>query len=168
MLTPSMLKTWGSAGYGEFAVASSVVVFVTIFDFGIRGRLRADLAQAEAAGEKERGKHLATQAACMIAIASLAAVALATALAAVHFWSETLNISLAHESLIAVTTAMACSTMLSGQLLEPLVAKGRLGELKLAGAVGSAAAIPIVWLIVSRGGLTNGGCCRLAGITVAQ
>jgi len=151
LLTPLMLKTWGSTGYGEFAVASSVIVIVTIFDFGIRGRLRLELCRVEAAGELNQARHLSTQAACTLACACLAGVGVAMGLVGMHFWSRNLRISHDHESLIVATAAMASLTMFSGQLLEPLVAKGRLGEIKLATAIGSAVAIPMVWWAVSQG-----------------
>jgi O-antigen/teichoic acid export membrane protein len=147
-LTPWMIRTWGAQGYGEFALASSTFVLLSLVDLGVRAKTRLALCSA---GERDRAQWpsiLAHSVATFAAIGALtiAVVSLLTASGILNNWFK---ISSANRNLLFITTTMSILVMLSGLLLEPLVASGRIGKLKLATASGWLAAIPAVAFVLA-------------------
>ena len=123
-LTPWMIRSWGAQGYGEFALASSTFVLLSLVDLGIRAKTRLALCSA---GEKDRAKWpsiVAHSAATFAAIGALT-IGVAFVLTFAGVWQNLFHISLANRNLLFITTMMSILVMLSGLLLEPLVAIGR-------------------------------------------
>jgi O-antigen/teichoic acid export membrane protein len=150
-LTPWMIRKWGAAGYGEFALASSAFIFLSLFDFGIRGRTRVALSKELGGEENNSTPVLATSVLAFGAIC-LVVLSLTGAVTICHGWSHLLGIRREHESLLFVTTALTLPYMSCSILLEPLVVRGSIGKMKSATAVGWIVAIPLVGLTVWRGG----------------
>jgi O-antigen/teichoic acid export membrane protein len=149
-LTPWMIRTWGKVGYGEFALASSAFIFLSLFDFGIRGRTRVALSKEIVANSKNaslllRGSLLA------FGSISLVVLLLTGAVTIFHGWSHLFGIRRDHESLLLVTTALTMPFMFSTILLEPIVARGGVGKVKSAAAAGWVLAIPAVAVVLWRG-----------------
>ena len=146
-LTPAMVRQWGSQGYGEFALASSVFVLLSLTDLGIRARTRLSLCRAvgkptvEAAVAFSQG---------LLAFAWVGALTLGACfpLSRLGLESRLFGISPNHRYLIFGTATLSIEVMLSGLLLEPLVAAGRIGSLKCATALGWLTAIPLTGLVL--------------------
>ena len=151
LLTPLMLKVWGREGYGEFAIASSTVVFASVLDFGIRGRARVGLCEAIRLDDEAMANRILSRATASFLLIGLVAILGVCLLASLHFWSRALGFPSALEWLIPKTIAIALGVTISGIWLEPLVARGQIGKLKLAVAIGSALAIPAVCFSVRSG-----------------
>lgn len=150
-LTPWMIRVWGTRGYGEFALASSAVVLISILDLGIRARTRLVLCHALATSfPKDRdllGESVAT-------LGSVAIVATLTVclLTRVGLFDRAFKISPANHYLLLTTVALAMLVLVSGLFIEPLVALGKMGRTKLATALGWILAIPGVALVLHRQG----------------
>jgi O-antigen/teichoic acid export membrane protein len=150
-LTPWMIRTWGAQGYGEFALASSTFVLLSLADLGIRAKTRVALCSAGEKGRTEWPSILAHSAAIFAAIGALA-IGAAFVLTFAGVWQNLFHISSANRNLILIITIMSILVMLSGLFLEPLVAIGRIGKLKLATASGWLAAIPAVAFVLATKG----------------
>jgi O-antigen/teichoic acid export membrane protein len=153
-LTPWMIRTWSVQGYGEFALASSTFVLLSLVDFGIRAKTRLALCSA---GEKDRAAwpHILTQSVATFAAVGALTIAATFALTALGILNNLFKISSTNRNLLFITTTMSMFVMLSGLLLEPLVAIGRIGKLKLAIAGGWLAAIPAVaFVLATKGSVT--------------
>jgi len=148
LLTPLMLRTWGAAGYGMFALASSLLVSMAILDGGVRSMTRLKLCEALVAGdERAFGLHIGRGLASF-GLAALAAVLLAAAGGCAGFWSRILKLPAEGDFLIPATVGLVGLFMLSVLALEPLAARGRLSALKAANTVGACAGIPVVALLL--------------------
>ena len=147
-LTPWMIRTWGAQGYGEFALASSAFVLLSLVDLGIRARTRVALC---AAGEKNRAQWLDILAHSAFTFVVIGALTIGASLflTATGVVNSVFKISASDRNLLFVTTTMSILVMVSGLLLEPLVAMGRIGRLKLATAAGWLCAIPAVALALA-------------------
>jgi O-antigen/teichoic acid export membrane protein len=150
-LTPWMIRTWGAQGYGEFALASSTFVLLSLVDLGIRAKTRLALCSA---GERDRAQwpSIVLHSAVTFAIVGVLTIAASSVLTATGAVNALFKISAANRNLFFITTMMSILVMLSGLLLEPLVAVGRIGKLKLATAGGWLAAIPCVALVLATKG----------------
>jgi O-antigen/teichoic acid export membrane protein len=150
-LTPWMIRTWDARGYGEFALASSTFVLLSLVDLGIRAKTRLALCSA---GEKGRAEwpHILSHTATTFAGIGALTIATAFLLTASGILNSLFKISSTNRNLLFITTTMSILVMLSGLLLEPLVAIGRIGKLKLATAAGWLAAIPAVAFVLSTKG----------------
>ena len=152
LLTPLMLTQWGGAGYGEFAVASSAVIFLTMFDLGMKGRIRVEICRAVADDPAASVGSIMSRCIARFAVIGVLIFTLVALPAAAGLWSEWLGLPPGSDRLILVTTACTELFMLTSFLLEPLVACGHIGLTKMAGAAGSVVAIPAVWLVLWSGG----------------
>lgn len=149
-LTPWMLRVWGSAGYGQFALASSTFVLLSILDLGIRGRTRVALCRARNTAP-EKVPLILSQSVASFSIIGLGAILAAVLATASHLIDRLIGISGTDHSLLIVTTIMTMLFLLSGLLLEPLVARGQIGRVKLATATGWLLAIPAVAIALWNG-----------------
>jgi O-antigen/teichoic acid export membrane protein len=150
-LTPWMIRMWGAQGYGQFALASSTFVLLSLVDLGIRAKTRLALCST---GERDRAEWsniLAHSATTFAAIGALT-IAASFTFSASGVLNSLFKISSANRNLLFITTTMSILVMLSGLLLEPLVAIGRIGKLKLATASGWFAAIPAVAFVLATKG----------------
>jgi O-antigen/teichoic acid export membrane protein len=147
-LTPWMIRIWGTNGYGEFALGSSTFVLLSLVDLGIRAKTRLALCSA---GERDRTQWPGILAHSAVTFGVIGALTIAAAFVftIAGLWQNLFHISVANRNLIFITTAMSILVMLSGLLLEPLVAIGHIGKLKLATASGWLAAIPGVTLVLA-------------------
>ena len=161
-LTPWMIRTWSAQGYGEFAIGSSTFVLLSLTDVGIRANTRLALCRA---GEKHCVKWpgILANSAIAFAVVGAVTVCLAIVLTVAGVGQTVFKISTANRNLLFATTTMTILVMLSGLLLEPLVAIGQIGKLKLATASGWLAAIPATsFVLFTKGSVTNGLMCWLA------
>lgn len=150
-LTPWMIRIWGARGYGEFALASSAVVLISILDLGIRARTRLVLCHAMTTSFPKDRDLLGES------VAALSCVALiATTIVGLLTWGGLFDwafkISPANHDLLFTTVALAMLVLVSGLFIEPLVALGNMGRTKLATALGWILAIPGVTLVLYRQG----------------
>jgi len=170
VLTPLMVKTWGREGYGMFALASSLLVSMAILDCGVRSLTRLRLCEALARDDGEEFE----RALCR-GIASFGGVALLAFLAAAGIalaggWSRWLKLPPEGDFLIAMTVGLTGVFMASVLFLEPLAARGRISVVKAANTIGALAAIPVVGLLVWRGGSVTAavavyfGCLTLPNV----
>jgi len=150
-LTPWMIRIWGAQGYGEFALASSTFVLLSLVDLGIRAKTRLTLCNA---GEKDRVEwpHIVAQSAATFAGVGVLTIATTFTLTVLGILNNLFKISSTNRNLLFITATMSMLVMLSGLLLEPLVAIGRIGKLKLATASGWLAAIPAVAFVLATKG----------------
>jgi hypothetical protein len=121
---------------------------LSLVDLGVRAKTRLALCSA---GERDRAQWpgiLAHSAATFAAIGALT-IGAAFVLTFAGVWQSLFHVSSANRNLLFVTTTMSILVMLSGLLLEPLVASGRIGKLKLATASGWLAAIPAVAFVLA-------------------
>lgn len=157
LLTPLMLWKWGAAGYGLYALASSLLVSMALLDGGVRALTRLRLAEAyrtgdEAAVGRAYGEGLVTFA-CVCAVA----IAGTLGLAATGELNQWLNLAGGDEWVLAMTVAMTAVFMLTTLALEPIAAKGNLSALKAANTWGALLAVP-----VTAGAVWFGGSITLA------
>lgn len=145
-LTPWMLRVWGVVGYGEFALGSSAFVLISMFDFGLRGYTRVTLC-ASSAALRDSGDVICQSALALLVIA-LAIGGMLTALTVTGCWNQLFRLSPESEGLILVITAFTLPLMLSLILLEGLVARGQIGQVKMANALGWLGASPAVAVIL--------------------
>ncbi len=150
-LTPWMIRTWGAQGYGEFALASATFVLLSVVDLGIRAKTRLALCNAR---EKDRAQwpHIVLDSVVTFSIVGVLTIAASFVLTATGVVNALFKISAANRNLFFITTTMSILVMLSGLLLEPLAAVGRIGKLKLATAGGWLTAIPFVALVLATKG----------------
>jgi O-antigen/teichoic acid export membrane protein len=150
-LTPWMIWIWGAQGYGEFALASSTFVLLSLVDLGIRAKTRLTLCNA---GEKDRVEwpHIVAQSAATFAGVAVLTIATTFTLTVLGILNNLFKISSTNRNLLFTTATMSMLVMLSGLLLEPLVAIGRIGKLKIATASGWLAAIPAVAFVLATKG----------------
>lgn len=172
LLTPLMIRQWGTAGYGEFAVASSAMIFFSIFDLGLRGRARIAVCQEAARlSSLETGRVMAFAITRFGLLASLVTLfVLGFALSGI--WSRLLNLPSGNDFLIFVTVVGTHFYMITGFFLEPLVAQGRIGLIKLASALGALTALPMVgFVVINHGSVLQAmvawiGCLTLANLVI--
>lgn len=143
-LTPSMLHVWGPVGYGEFAIATSAFVLLSLCDVGLRGRTRVELSKGISEC-KEKPFAMAESIALFGGI-SLAVLLFVGGVTFSHGWSHLLGIRREHETLLLVVTTLTLPYMASNLLLETVVVREGLGRIKMVAALGWAAAIPAVAL----------------------
>src|SRR5205085_1877082 len=120
-LTPWMIRTWGARGYAEFALASSTFVLLSLVDLGIRAKTRVALCSACEKDRSEWPSILAHSAATFATIGALT-IGAAFVLTFAGVWQNLFHISSANRNLVLITTITSMLVMLSGLLLEPLVA----------------------------------------------
>jgi O-antigen/teichoic acid export membrane protein len=140
-LTPLMVRQWGSQGYGEFALASSVFVLLSLTDLGIRARTRLALCRAVGKPRAESG-YVFRQGVMTFAVIGSLTIGACFLLSSVGVESRLFRFPPAHRYLLFDTASLSIAVMLSGILLEPLVAAGEIGSLKCATALGWLTAIP--------------------------
>lgn len=150
-LTPWMIRVWGARGYGEFALASSAVVLISILDLGIRARTRLVLCHAMTTSFPKDHDLLGESIATLGSIAIVATMTVGL-LTWVGLFDRAFNILPANHYLLLTTVALAMLVLVSGLFIEPLVALGKMGRTKLAIALGWILAIPGVALILYRQG----------------
>ena len=157
-LTPWMLSVWGADGYGEFALAGSTFVLLTILDFGIRPRARVALCQATTTAPDGAAATLSQSVATFGGISACAVL-----LAAGLTWSGVLDrvfaLSASSHYLLLWTTIMSLLVSMSLLLLEPLVATGRIGHTKMAAALGWLLAIAGVAVCLHQGAAVTTAVC---------
>jgi len=151
LLTPLMLHVWGPAGYGMFALASSLLVSLAILDCGIRSLTRLRLCDALAKNDTADFNLAVCEGVVAFAWIALAAFIMAVGVALFHGWSRSLNLPAEGDFLIPMTVGLVGLFMSSVLLLEPLAAQGRVSALKAVNTIGALTAIPVVGLLVWRG-----------------
>lgn len=142
-LTPLMIRSWGIRGYGEFALASSIFVLLSLTDLGIRARTRLALCRA-VGQQKSESAHAFLQGVITFSLVALVTIGVCYLFSILDLESRLFRIPREHRFLLFDTATLAMGVMLSGLLLEPLVAVGRIGWLKCATAAGWSASIPAV------------------------
>ncbi len=147
-----MLHVWGPVGYGMFALASSLLVSLAILDCGIRSLTRLRLCDALKADDVASFRFAVAEGAAAFAPVALVAFVVAAAVGALHGWSHLLNLPPEGDFLIAATVGLVGIFMFSVLLLEPLAAQGSVSTLKQVNTIGALLAIPLVGLLVWRGG----------------
>lgn len=155
-LTPWMIRIWGANGYGEYALASSTFVLLAILDLGIRARTRVALCRAHRE-KAERPAAILGESLAAFGIVSVITMAVAFVLSWSGLLDRVFRISPANHYLLFVTTVMSLLVLISGLLLEPLIAAGRIGRTKLATAFGWLLATPGVALVLWREGTVTAG-----------
>jgi O-antigen/teichoic acid export membrane protein len=171
LLTPWMMKLWGPSGYGEFALASSTFVLLSIADLGIRARTRLALCGSE---QHNRSNWLAVVCHSLSTFGFIGALTIL--LSFVLAWSGALShlfaIPARDKFLLPLTTLFSLLVMASGLLLEPLIAVGQIGKVKLATAAGWVAALAAVAVVLALNGTVTSasmawlGCLILANVTL--
>lgn len=147
-LTPWMIHVWGAQGYGEFALASSLFILLSFFDLGIRGQTRVALSAAAGNAETDGMDRILTQSVSTFLGVSFCLLVAAAVTTIGHYGSRLLGIRFEHESLVLVTVLLTVPFILSTILLELLVARGRIGAVKFAAAIGWLAAMPTVAILL--------------------
>jgi O-antigen/teichoic acid export membrane protein len=171
LLTPWMMKVWGPSGYGEFALASSTFVLLSIADLGIRARTRLALCGSE---QHNRSNWLAVVCHSLSTFGFIGALTILLSFALA--WSGALShlfaIPARDKFLLPLTTLFSLLVMASGLLLEPLIAVGQIGKVKLATAAGWVASLAAVALVLALNGTVTTasvvwlGCLILANLTL--
>jgi O-antigen/teichoic acid export membrane protein len=151
-LTPLMLHAWGRDGFGQFAVASSLFILLSVFDFGIRPALRVNLASA--VGRKDAVAWRSSLQRALAAYLVLACVVVALALG---LWFSGLGGRLAglgseSSGLVMETVLLSQFVVLSQMLLEPLMAHDRVGTVKFAAAASALLSLGCVFVVLLAGG----------------
>jgi len=152
LLTPLMLWKWGAAGFGLYALASSLLVSMALLDGGVRALTRLRLAEAHRNGDESAFARAYGEGLVTFAGVCAAALALAAGLAASGWLNRWLNLAGGGEWVLALTVAMTAVFMLTTLALEPIAAKGNLSALKAANTWGALLAIPCTALAVVLGG----------------
>lgn len=148
--TPWMIRVWGAQGYGEFALASSAFVLLSLVDLGIRARTRLALC---ADHDRNQWSSILWHSASTFAVIAAGTIAISLVLTACGLFGAVFKISPANRDLLFVTTAMSMLVMTSGLLLEPLIVAGRIGQTKCASAAGWLTSIPCVVVVLDwKGG----------------
>lgn len=150
-LTPWMILLWGPRGYGEFALAGSAVVLLSILDLGIRARTRLVLCHAVATSFPKDRNLLGESVAALASVATVATI-LVACLTSTGVVDRLCKISPANHYLLTSTVALNMLVLVSGLFVEPLVALGKMGQTKLATALGWTVALPGVALVLYRQG----------------
>lgn len=144
VLTPLMIHEWGTKGYGEFALASSLLVSMAILDGGVRNFTRLSLCEALARGDLRQAQRTLGVGLMAFGLAALAAFIVALILASVGLLGHWLQLSAEGNWLLAGTMGLIGLYMFSVVALEPLAAAGKLSLVKAANTVGAVAALPVV------------------------
>ncbi|MGC3992507.1 MAG: hypothetical protein QM796_22960 [Chthoniobacteraceae bacterium] len=142
IVSPWILRRLGAEAFGGFALALSTMACVLSFDFGLRVHLRVLLSQ-----QREQEVARATSFAGVIASFLLLGVILLPVTAVLGWlggWSHWLHTSA--DGLIPAAVAFSWVYLLSLLLMEPLAARERLSETKVAVFLGNLLAIPAVLL----------------------
>ncbi len=150
-LTPWMIRVWGAKGYGEFALASSAFVLFSLVDLGIRAKTRVALCNA---AQKDRAQWptILAHSTATFAVIGLLTIVCALILNDAGVWPHFFHITSPNRNLMVVAATFSILVMLSNLLLEPLVALGHIGKLKLATAIGWLVAIPGVAIVLIANG----------------
>ena len=148
-LTPWMLHNWGPEGYGEFALASSAFVLLSLADLGLRGRTRVALSKV--VSDNAASASLLSHALVAFAALCLVALVLVALCTSLHIWSAVFGIDRPHENIIFVVTTLTLPYMFVTIALEPCVARGHIGLVKLANALGWMAASLVAAVLLWRG-----------------
>ena len=151
LLTPLMMAKWGAEGFGLFALASSLLVSMSLLDGGVRSLTRLRLAEAIRESDDRAFRRAYSEGlftfASVVALACLASAALA-ATGELGRW---LNLAGGGEWVLVLTVILSGILMITLLALEPLAAQGRLSELKSANTWGAVIAIPLVAILVWAG-----------------
>jgi len=165
-LTPWMIRVWGAEGYGEFALASSAFVLLSLVDFGVRARTRLSLC-----AERDRAQWVSIlwHSASTFTVIGASTIILSMLFTAFGVFSALFKISEVNRNLLLLTTVMSMLVMLSGLLLEPLIAAGRIGQTKCVTAVGWLCSIPCVAaVLVLKGGAIEASAVWLGCLFAAN
>jgi O-antigen/teichoic acid export membrane protein len=153
LLTPLMLERWGSAQFGLFALASSLLVSMALLDGGVRALTRIRMAEAVKKGDDADFRRAYGEGMVTFAAVAAAAAIGAAALASAGLLSRWFHLPPGGDLVLAVTVATTGILMTTFLLLEPLAARGNLSTLKAANTWGAVAALPVcgvaVWLNAS-------------------
>lgn len=148
LLTPVMVQAWGEKGYGLFAVAGSAFLFLGLLDFGVKPRLRIALSQSYSRQQEARFPIILRQAVMSQSSVTLPVLVLFLLTTASGFAQTYFNFSPPEIAAGRVTLIGAIAFLLSSLLLEPIIARGNLGQAKMVAALAALAAIPAAWLAV--------------------
>src|SRR5205085_4158591 len=105
-LTPWMIRTWGARGYGEFALASSTFVLLSLVDLGIRAKTRLALCST---GPKRRAgwPAIVAHGAATFGLIGALTISGVFVLTFAGVWQNLFHISPANRNLLFITTTMS-------------------------------------------------------------
>ena len=151
LLTPVMLRKWGTEGYGLFALASSLLVSMALLDGGVRALTRIQMAEAWKSGNEADARKIYSEGILTFAAVCLFAVVASIGLAATGLMTKILHLPVGGAGVLVMT--VLCTGVLMTTLLgmEPLAARGNLSALKAANTWGAVAAIPVCGALVLGG-----------------
>jgi O-antigen/teichoic acid export membrane protein len=156
VLTPLMVRTWGLAGYGEFALASSLLVSMSVLDGGVRNYTRLRLCQALSEGDLCTAHRTLGIGLVAFGLVAVAAFLLTALFAWGGHLGSVFQLSAEGNRLLVGTTGLIGILMLSIVALEPLAAEGKLSWVKAANTVGAVTALPVVGAWVYFHGSVSG------------
>ncbi len=173
LLTPLMLSRWGTAGYGVFALASSLLVSMALLDGGVRALTRIKMADAWKRRDSESMEQVYSEGLLTFASVSLIAVAVFAILSRSGCLTAWFHLPPDGSGVLVMTALCTAVLMTSILALEPLAAEGNLSTLKASNTLGALAAIPACALLVYLGGgvepviITYAACMTLPNVVVA-
>lgn len=151
LLTPLMMAKWGAEGFGLFALASSLLVSMSLIDGGVRSLTRLRLAQALKDSDEQAFRKAYSDGVLTFSTVVGITCLFAVGIAATGWLGQWLNLPNGDEWVLVLTVFLSGILMITLLGLEPLAAKGRLSELKSANTWGAALAIPLVGILVWQG-----------------
>jgi len=151
LLTPLMIQAWGKEGFGQYAVASSLFILLTVFDFGIRPALRVNLAVALGRKDSVRWNGCLRDSMAAYAVITTGMVLLAVLAGYSGAAGEIAGLGPGGNSLVVETVLLSLLVVFSQILLEPLMVYDRVGIVKFASAAGMLCSLGCVLLVVRSG-----------------
>lgn len=150
LLTPRMIRQWGESGYGLFAVAGSLFIFLGLLDLGVRPRVRIALAHEDATGRRENFRAILKKGILAQLTVMLPALALIGLLASLSSWESWLHLASGGNFIIFLSAICSAAFLISALFLEPLMACGFIGLAKKSSACAAVAAVPVVWILLRQ------------------
>ncbi|NBQ56182.1 MAG: hypothetical protein EBU36_06010 [Verrucomicrobia bacterium] len=167
LLTPWMLRLWGTEQYGLFALSSSLFVSLALLDGGVRSLTRVRLAPLLAEGKTEEAFRILLQGLLAFAIVCIIALLIALGLCKNNFLSAFFHLPPGGQSVLLISGVLTSLWMGSVLALELLAAEGRLSDVKAANTQGILMALPICAIALFLGAGPLGTmvamiCCLIA------
>jgi len=157
VLTPWMIRLWGTEQYGLFALSSSLFVSLALLDGGVRSLTRVRLAPLLADGKTDEAIKTLLQGLLAFLIVCSLAFLLALGLCANDFLTHVLHLPPGGQTVLLISGILTSLWMTTVLALELLAADGRLSDVKAANTQGILLALPAcsVCLFLGAGPLTT-------------
>jgi len=157
VLTPWMIRLWGTEQYGLFALSSSLFVSLALLDGGVRSLTRVRLAPLLAEGKTDEAIRTLLQGLLAFAIVCSFALLIALGLCTNDFLAHALHLPSGGQTVLLISGILTSFWMTSVLALELLAADGRLSDVKAANTQGVLLALPAcsVCLFLGAGPLTT-------------